>query len=316
MYIPVRIARLRNLYHIVTVGLGATVAMLLFTSCFTGIESTPKIKLSRQDMEETVRETEEQKLLASVRPSSASEWQPGHKFVILDAKATRIFDIQSAPSPGNILHFKGISRRMSPDGRQNVILQFTDDDGTVYSHLTGRESPDEIMSDRLPMLADKEMIDSLDALLRQRNVWIITDLWLTEGDKPLKGRKYIPVTVTAVRAGSESLPYRVCFKAEGLPAASVLMTGSGATASSRPFQSLFSLSDPHIRHKNISDENWEYIQRGQVKAGMTKKECRLALGSPADTDSGHDYSSTKDLWLYPDGRWLRFEDGLLIDFRK
>ena len=49
---------------------------------------------------------------------------------------------------------------------------------------------------------------------------------------------------------------------------------------------------------------------------MTKQECRLALGAPAQAESGRDFSKTIDIWTYANGIYLRFEDGILVDFRK
>jgi hypothetical protein len=48
---------------------------------------------------------------------------------------------------------------------------------------------------------------------------------------------------------------------------------------------------------------------------MTKEECRLSLGNPAEVDTGHDYSQTLDLWKYNDGTTLWFEDGILTRIR-
>ena len=49
--------------------------------------------------------------------------------------------------------------------------------------------------------------------------------------------------------------------------------------------------------------------------GMTKEECKLSLGNPTDVNSGHDWNSTIDFWQYPNGSYLRFQDGLLVSFR-
>ena len=48
---------------------------------------------------------------------------------------------------------------------------------------------------------------------------------------------------------------------------------------------------------------------------MTKEECKLSLGNPTDVNSGHDWNSTIDFWQYPNGSYLRFQDGLLVSFR-
>ncbi|MDE6400707.1 MAG: hypothetical protein K2L68_07600, partial [Muribaculaceae bacterium] len=66
----------------------------------------------------------------------------------------------------------------------------------------------------------------------------------------------------------------------------------------------------------IEDDVWQLICSSKVRTGMTKDECRLALGNPKEVDSGHDYTQTLDLWHYSDGAVLWFEDGILTRFRK
>ena len=93
------------------------------------------------------------------------------------------------------------------------------------------------------------------------------------------------------------------------------MNAGGAGNESRTFQNLFSLADPKIKFPGIQDEVWSLIQLGKVRPGMTKEECKLSLGNPSDVNSGHDWNSTIDLWQYTNGTFLRFQDGVLLDFR-
>lgn len=303
--------------HIVTVCLCMTVAILLFSSCFTGIESTPKIKLSREDRMEEVKHSAEDKLIAGITGSNAASWRKGDRFAILSDEAYRIFEQQVSPSAGNLLYFSRYTSRKSPSGENQIVLVFTDKDGRKYSHLTSRSSAEEIFSHKLPMLVDMAMVEALDSVLTGRNLWILTPLWNdAEGGNPQKGTKFTPVKIFGVYPGKESLPYMVRFTTDSGRVGSVYMTDSEGTGSSRPFHSLFSLTDPHNRYKKISDEVWKLITNGQIREGMTKEECRLSLGNPAETDSGHDYSNVHDLWIYPDGRWLRFSDGILVEYRK
>lgn len=84
---------------------------------------------------------------------------------------------------------------------------------------------------------------------------------------------------------------------------------------SRTFPDLFSISDPKLRYPSIRPEVWTLITKGRVATGMTKDECKLALGNPSDVNSGHDWNQTLDLWRYDNGAWLQFQDGLLTSFR-
>ena len=84
---------------------------------------------------------------------------------------------------------------------------------------------------------------------------------------------------------------------------------------SRTFADLFFVADPKIRHSSIRPEIWELICEGKVKSGMTKEECKLALGNPDDVATGHDWNQTIDIWNYKNGMYLQFQDGLLTKFR-
>lgn len=92
-----------------------------------------------------------------------------------------------------------------------------------------------------------------------------------------------------------------------------LPEASGSGVESRSFRNLFTLSDPKEKYPSILPEIWDAICDGHVRNGMTKDECRLAIGNPADSQSGHDWNSTIDIWSYPDGTFLRFQDGILVD---
>ena len=75
------------------------------------------------------------------------------------------------------------------------------------------------------------------------------------------------------------------------------------------------MTDPKLDYPSVSQETWENICNGRVALGMTKDECRLALGNPSEVDAGHNWSSVIDVWGYRDGTFLQFQDGLLINFR-
>ena len=84
---------------------------------------------------------------------------------------------------------------------------------------------------------------------------------------------------------------------------------------SRTFRNLFYLSDPKLKYPDILPSTWEAIQNGRLVKGMTKDECKLSVGNPSDVNSGHDWNSTLDVWQYPNGTYLQFQDGVLVGFR-
>ena len=84
----------------------------------------------------------------------------------------------------------------------------------------------------------------------------------------------------------------------------------------RDFDGLFDVNDPHSLYPAISAKNWELITRGQVEEGMTKEECRLALGAPRRINQNPDQSGMREYWYYDGGSYLYFVDGLLSQYRR
>ncbi|MDE6443494.1 MAG: hypothetical protein K2K64_03600, partial [Muribaculaceae bacterium] len=141
-------------------------------------------------------------------------------------------------------------------------------------------------------------------------------LWYDMDGNRLAGRKFVPVTVRQVLPGSMVFPIKAVFEDEEGDKAYVLLNFGNSGTDSRSFSHIFSLDDIRKKFPGITDEVWSLICREKIKAGMTKDECRLSLGNPTEVSAGHDYSQTLDLWHYPDGTVLWFEDGLLSRFRK
>ncbi len=72
---------------------------------------------------------------------------------------------------------------------------------------------------------------------------------------------------------------------------------------------LFAFGDIRKRYPYITEEDWKMIAMGEVKAGMTTDECRLALGNPTQVEIKKD--SRFEAWIYP-RRVLEFESGRLL----
>ena len=277
------------------------VMMSLLISCNTGIETTKTIKMSKSEQKETLPDAEEL-FAAAIRSQPLGEWKRGKRFVVSDNKAALILESEGAPAGttadslrGVVLLFDGIETRLA---RQSSA-----------SHITGLD---------IPMLIDLDMVEEVDSMLRGRSLWTRTRLWYDANGDIADGLRFVPVTVTGVRPGNVVFPMVVDFTDGSGRKASVYMNVrgmSGLGAESRTFPTLFSLSDPREGYKDILPERWTLIQQGKVALGMTKDECRLALGNPAEVDAGHNWSSVIDVWGYKDGTFLQFEDGLLVNYR-
>lgn len=293
------------------------------SSCFTGVEGTKRIELSRADRK-AIRTSEEESLSDSVKASPLSEWRGGKNFLVTDNRLSLLLYPHTGVSSeltdsiaGKILTFRGTEPLTLPDNSRGITLIF-EVDGNLYDYRSSRsysESNTSIMSDALPMLIDLDMVDAMASHLNGRSLWTRSQLWYSPEGQRRVGRKYVPVTIDKVETGNSVFPLKVTFRDQSGQSAFMYMNFGHSGKDSRSFDSLFSLSDPKTRYPRIDKEVWELICDGKVRNGMTKEECRLSLGSPSDVDGGHDWSQTLDIWKYSDGRYLIFTDGLLSEFR-
>lgn len=302
----------------------AILVIPFFTSCFTGIEGTKKIGLTREDRKVTAL-TEEEIFFSGISGSPLGEWDNGRKFIAADDKALLIFEPQGLPTisegysiKGKELSFIGIESKMDVAGQLTVVLVFGDGN-RLYAYDTGKEFDDAMIyvsSADIPMLIDEEMVKAASDKLRDKHVWTRSALWYDENGERIEGKKYVPVTITEVSAGTMVFPLKIRIRPDEGGEAFMYMNFGNSGTESRAFHNLFSLSDIRKHYPSIEEENWKYISQGKLKEGMSKEEVRLTLGNPADVNSGHDYSQTLDIWKYEDGTILWFEDGHLTRFRQ
>ena len=303
--------------------MAAFLAASLLTSCFTGVEGTKKIKLSRDDRK-ALQPSDEEQFFVGVKGTPLPQWQKGKKFIAADDKTALIFDQQgfssnpmAAKLGGKILSFEGIDRRLGADGNMYIVIGFKDGDN-MYIYNTGKteEEAASLSSEQLPMVIDNDMVEEARSLLLGKQLWIKSPLWYDDAGNRINGLKFVPVTIDDVQPASAAFPLKLRFTLGDGKYAWLFMNFGNSGTESRSFPALFSLSDIRKKYPSISDEFWEAICRGRVKTGMTKEECKLSLGNPSEVSSGHDYSQTLDLWNYPDGTALWFEGGILTKYRR
>lgn len=312
---------------------GALIAGTL-TSCFTGVESTPKVTVTRGDMGRIRAQQREDWYLDTIKPQPMADWKPGKKFYVTDDRVALTFLQEGMPLSadslhlfGSILQYSGAEQIIHPDGQRTVTLRLTSSSGItadntsaaqpIYRFDTGLDSlqaASEFNSYQIEMLIDIDAVTQADKLMRGNKYWTRSPIWYTPADKPFKGRKYVPVTVDSVSIGNLIFPLKVYFTDEKGEKAYMLMNLKGTGSGSRSFANLFYLEDIRPRYQHISPTNWQLICEGRVAEGMTKEECRLSLGYPQNIESGFSTGYTIDIWQYDGGRYLRFEDGLLTKF--
>lgn len=300
---------------------------LISSACSTGIESTGRITPTRDDRR-LLQRTAEDEFADSLGMESLGQWMPGKRFLITDNRAKLLYDISNAEGrrlhadsiAGDTVQYAGTGEQTSPAGEVSGTVTFIDpDNGTRLSYVT-RKAPAELASmtcSDFPMLIDLDMCGRADNLLRGRKLWIRTALWYDADGTPLRGAKFIPVTILEVKPGDSAFPLTVTFT-DGNRVASLPMSISDGrmTKVSRSFQSLFSLSDPKNLYPAIEKDVWDLICKGRVREGMTKEECKLSLGNPKEVEHGHNWDNLVDYWIYDDGTYLLFIDDVLTSNRK
>lgn len=282
------------------------------------MEGTGKINLSKKD-QHIISPSPEEKMMSNLKIHKLGEWTPGKRFLVADEKFRLIIDGSSekAPFMGDTIFFESVSQKSGIDGNNRISINFKIRDCSFsYSVDKSIEDANENLTVAdIPMLIDLDQVDDISKELVGKPVWTKSALWYGDNLEYKKGYKYYAVTIVEVCPGNAFFPINVKFTDPNGLSGRFLINAGSAGNDSRSFGKLFSLSDPKANYKNISEEHWKAIQREEVAFGMNKEECRLSLGNPSDVDTGHSYSNALEIWYYPDGRQLRFVDGLLVGGR-
>lgn len=292
------------------------------TSCFTGIESTPKIT-QRDVRRQNITDTPEQHILDSIVPARPSEWMVGKTFHITNNRAGlamwRVMPLDSAGMLGNnTARITAIDTIRNLTGEVEVELAFELVDypvNMIYRPgITQTEWKRRTNFD-IPYFIDNDMVNQVSKRLVGKTYYILQSRRLTQNGKDTVGRRYDPVRITSVEPGNDVQPLMVRFvDAEGLSGA-ILMTIGDQTTSRRNFETIFAIDNPRHRYKYISDEHWDQIRNSRVAIGMTSEECRLALGSPDKYRRVPTTSGMAEQWYFTNGTYLLFEDGVLSYFK-
>ncbi len=297
-------------------------AFLPLAGCFTGIESTPKIT-SSDVKKENILTSPEQSFLAEVKSAPPSRWQPGKRFYITDPKIRLVLGtptpLDTAGLKGKDMVFRGIERVKSVTGEDMAVLRFsidgrqdvTYDANTPYETLMQRDNLE------IPFAVDRDVIAQVGEKIIGNTYYITTPLWYdSTTDKSEQGLRHVAVTITNVLPGTSVYPIKVMFRPEDSDKEhSVLMTIGNKRTSTRNFDTLFAFENPRVKYPTIKDETWQLIRNSKVKIGMTKDECRLALGNPDTWGQIPTTAGMVEYWSYSEGIYLLFEDGYLSRVR-
>ena len=291
---------------------------LFFTGCFTGIETTNKINLSKKDIE-TVKPSDEDRFLSDIRFLALKDWKPEKPFLITDDKFSILVEGpgRAMLHKGDTIFFKTSEIAKSAGGGESTRIIFDTRYGETSYPIEKdiMSASNSIAASDIALTIDLEIVNTVREKLKGQTVWTRSALWYDDSLNYKKGKKFLKVNINEVKPGNSFFPLLVEFSDEDNEKGSFLMNVGFSGNESRNFGKLFSLTDPKDNYKNISAENWSAIQSEKLNPGMTKEECRLSRGNPTDVDNGHNYSNTMEIWFYPDGSYLQFVDGLLVNFK-
>ena len=192
---------------------------------------------------------------------------------------------------------------------------------TVNAVPRPNESRDDAAVDCLALLRD---------LLQARETYLGKHYWplvprlpgLDDKSTPSSGsivlQKFEPVTVSDVlmSSGAEA-PVRIVVKndlgQEGYFDIAMSKTNrSGAVAPEiGDFARVVSSEDPKLAHA-WPDDVWKAIESGKTFQGMTMEQVRLSLGSPIDVSRTTVGGRNREQWVYGDGNYFYFDDGVLV----
>lgn len=302
--------------------LAATLA--LSTSCSTGIESTKKIRMTKEDVR-LMTKSPEQEFAESIQGTPLSDWKLGRPFMAMSDRTLLIFepvafdnDYSNRSMKGKKLFYSGLDSHVSPDLKEECVILFSDGEHQ-FRYRTGKptsEALSAIDSSRIPLMSDLTLIDQWSQKTVGSSFWTKSNLWYDAAGDRMSGLKFAKVTVADLIPSTGDFPIKIKITGPSEEEGYLQMNYTSDTHDSRNFAAIFFLSDPKDRYPNITDEHWMLIQQGKVGEGMTKEECKLSIGNPDEVRSGHNRAQTMDIWQYSDGTYLMFTDGLLTNFRQ
>lgn len=295
----------------------------LFSSCFTGIESTPRISSGDVRKRNAATVSAEQLFLSDVTAERPSVWQRGKRFYVTDDKISIIFVPGFADTDslsGNDLVFERFSDVPSVTGEGAVMAVFSVPGRQgEYQYQIGVTADALAQRERLevPFTVERSMVEQVDSAMRGNVYYISTPKWFEAStDKAAVGKRHIAVRIEKVVPGTYIYPLKVYFRPVGSENSYWLpMTVGTDRAATRNFSTVFNFDDQRKRYPQISDETWGLIVNSKVREGMTRDECRLALGTPNSYRTIPVINAVVEQWSYDDGIYLIFEDGLLTRYR-
>lgn len=289
--------------------------------CFTGVESTPKISYS-DVKKENITLTPEQTFLADVKPEAPSQWRPGKRFYVTDPKIGIMFLPSATPSAeelaGKEISYHAMRPFVNVAGEEITEIEFVSPQGNrlIYRDNTPWKDIESRSRLDVPFTIEMSVVDSVRHQIVGKTYYANTPLWYTpDGSAAVNGLRHVAIEVVDVKPGNEFYPLSVVFHPTDTDRQfSMFMTIGDKQTSTRNFCTLFSFDNPRVKYNYITDDVWNLIIHSRVQKGMTREECRLALGAPTTIGQRPAQGGMVEYWQYSDGIFLLFGDGGFLDY--
>ena len=109
--------------------------------CFTGVESTPRIKESDVRQQQAAGISSEQMFLSDITPVPPRLWTPDRQWLVANNRISLIFSPKSDNTDnlaGHTIRFEGVAPAKSLTGDDAGEITFRSDDGRrLYYHVPG-----------------------------------------------------------------------------------------------------------------------------------------------------------------------------------
>ncbi len=304
-------------------------AALLLQGCFTGVESTPRISADDVRKQQAGVRTPEQDYLSDIRATPPSQWVPGQYSIYVTGgnRLPLVFPNATGPYDGlegkvlTFSEFRPVQGLVTPE----VEAVFVSESGAEYPFRTKMQQAqvDTARVLNVPFTIPLDVVGRVRERIQGKDFYVRTPHWYdTRTRDAIHGVRHVSVHIDTVTPGNDLYPLAVSFtvtdpKVTGsAPGATVFMTLGRGRTSTRNFDTLFAFENPRKTYPDIKDDVWALIINSRVRNGMTREECRLALGNPPELNRIPTYGGMREVWTYSDGVFLVFDDGLLTRFRQ
>ena len=290
------------------------VLLMLMSSCFTGIEGTRRISESDVRRHSGNERDMEENYLGNILPLPPHAWLPGKRILVTDERFGRLTGRMSAavlPAELRFVRFEP-ARTLTGDDATDIVFNDTEGRQVIVRDNRSMQTMDTVAALVIPFTVDPDIASACDSVMRGHTFYISSSLWYDAEGQALTGRRHVAVKIDSVSPGDDNYAAYVHFTDKGHR---YVKMNVGADGGTRTFNRLFSLTDPRKRYPAIHNEDWELITQGKVRQGMSRDECRLALGAPASVLRTPSTAGMREMWTYQDGVYLIFEDGMLDTFR-